>query len=203
MVNTHNLEDTLQLLDFAMIRDAVAQYTSLEPSKILATSLTPKFTADEVSALQSETREGITFLNESGTFNLPSTTDAADFIDRAELGGVLTGLELFTISESLRVLQQTRSSFVNERKATPLLYEIASDIPELDDLLQQFDSKISTRGEILDSATPDLGSIRQQVRDSYQQAVEALQKIIHSPIGEKTLQDQVISIRSERLVLQV
>ncbi|MCH2320332.1 MAG: endonuclease MutS2 [SAR202 cluster bacterium] len=203
MVSTHNLEDTLQLLDFAMIRDAVAQYTSLEPSKVLATSLTPKFTADEVSALQSETREGITFLNESGTFNLPSTTDAADFIDRAELGGVLTGLELFTISESLRVLQQTRSSFVNERKATPLLYEIASDIPELDDLLQQFDSKISTRGEILDSATPDLGSIRQQVRDSYQQAVEALQKIIHSPIGEKTLQDQVISIRSERLVLQV
>ena len=203
MVRPHNLEDTLQLLDFPIIREAVAQYTSLEPSRVLAASFIPKFTVAEVKELQSETQEGIAYLNESGTFNLPATTDAADLINRAELGGVLTGLELFTISESLRVLEQARSSFVNSRRTTPLLCDIASDIPELNDLLRQIHTKISTRGEILDSATPDLGSIRQQVRDSYQQAVEALQKIIHSPIGEKTLQDQVISIRSERLVLQV
>lgn len=203
MVRPDNLEDTLQLLDFPMIRAAVAQYTSLEPSRILASSFTPKFTVAEVTDLQSETQEGIAYLDTSGTFNLPTTTNAADLIDRAELGGVLTGLELLTITESLRVLEQARSSFVNSRRTTPLLYDIASDIPELNSLLQEIDTKIGSRGEILDSATPDLGSIRQQVRDSYQQAVEALHKIIHSPVGEKTLQDQVISIRSERLVLQV
>ena len=150
MVRPDNLEDTLQLLDFPMVRAAVAHYTSLEPSRILAASFTPKFTVAEVNELQSETQEGIAYLNTSGTFTLPTTTDAADLIDRAELGGVLTGLELFTITESLRVLEQARSSFVNSRRTTPLLCGIASDIPELNGLLQEIDTKIGSRGEVLD-----------------------------------------------------
>ena len=78
MVRPDNLEDTLQLLDFPMVRAAVAHYTSLEPSRILAASFTPKFTVAEVNELQSETQEGIAYLNTSGTLTLPTTTDAAD-----------------------------------------------------------------------------------------------------------------------------
>ena len=64
-------------------------------------------------------------------------------------------------------------------------------------------SRIGIRGEVLDSATPTLGDLRRGVREAYHRVSDALERVIHSATGRDALQDQVVSMRGDRLVVQV
>ena len=165
--------------------------------------MTPVYTAREVEELQRETRDGVAYLEESGDPDLSARVDATEAVDRASLGGVLTGKELLEVADSLEVLGRARSAFARNTASAPVLAEIASGIPDLLDVQRQVRQKIGIRGEVLDSATPTLGTLRRSVRAAYKKAVEALERVMRSPVGEEALQDNVISVRGDRLVLQV
>ena len=196
-------QKTLDALEYSEVRTAVAEHTMFPPARELAKGLTPVYTAREVEELQRETRDGIAYLDESGDVDLNATGDSSEAIFRANLGGMLTGKELLEVVDSVEVLSRARSAFSRNTVNAPILAEIASGIPELTDIQRQIRSKIGLRGEVLDSATPILGLLRQHARDAYQRTVEALERIMQSPVGQDSLQDQVISVRGDRLVLQV
>ncbi len=194
---------SLDALDYADVRAAVAAHTTFPPAEELARGIEPVYTAGEVEELQRETRDGVRYLEESGDPDLSMRVDATESVDRADLGGVLTGKELNEVADSLEALGRARSAFARNVMSAPVLAEIASDIPDLLDIQRQVRLKIGIRGEVLDRATPTLGGLRRSVRAAYQRTVEALERVMRSPVGEEVLQDQVISVRSDRLVLQV
>ncbi len=194
---------SLDALDYSEVRDAVAGNTTFPLAEELARGIAPVYTAREVEELQRETRDGVAYLEESGDPDLSARVDAGEAVDRASLGGVLTGKELLEVADSLEVLGRARTAFARNTASAPVLAEIASAIPDVSDVQRQVKGKIGIRGEVLDSATPTLGPLRRSVRAAYQRTVEALERVMRSPVGEDALQDQVISVRSDRLVLQV
>ena len=194
---------SLDALDYSEVREAVAGNTTFPLAEELARELAPVYTAREVEELQRETRDGVAYLEESGDPDLSARVDAGEAVDRARLGGVLTGKELLEVADSLEVLGRARTAFARNTASAPVLAEIAAAIPDLSDVQRQVKGKIGIRGEVLDSATPTLGQLRRSVRAAYQRTVEALERVMRSPVGEEALQDQVISVRSDRLVLQV
>ena len=194
---------SLELLDFPAIRERVAHHTTFFPASKLALGLTPTYVAGEVDRLQRETAEGLVFLEETGDVDLHAAEDASSAVDRAGLEGTLTGLELLSVAESLDVQRRARSAVLRVRNTVPLLARIAQGIPDLHAVQKRINSSIGRRGEVVDDATPSLGPLRKQVREAYQRAAEALEGVIQSRVGRETLQDQVISIRGDRLVLQV
>jgi DNA mismatch repair protein MutS2 len=194
---------SLDALDYSDVRAAVVEHTTFPLAEELARAIAPVYTAREIEELQRETRDGVAYLEESGDPDLSTNVDATEAVDRAGLGGVLTGKELLEVADSLEVLGRARSAFARNTASAPVLAEIASGIPDLLEVQRQVRSKIGIRGEVLDSATPTLGALRRSVRASYQRAVEALERVMRSPVGEDALQDNVISVRSDRLVLQV
>lgn len=196
-------QKTLDALDYSEVRAAVAEHSMFPPARELANGLAPVYTAREVEELQHETRDGVAYLDESGDVDLTATGDASEAIYRASLGGMLTGKELLEVANSVEVLGRARSAFSRNVVSAPILADIASGIPELTEIQRQIRAKIGLRGEVLDSATPILGVLRQHTRDAYQRTVEALERIMQSPVGQDALQDQVISVRGDRLVLQL
>ena len=194
---------SLDALDYSDVRAAVVAHTTFPLAEELARAIAPVYTAREIEELQRETRDGVAYLEESGDPDLSTNVDATEAVDRAGLGGVLTGKELLEVADSLEVLGRARTAFARNTASAPVLAEIASGIPDLLEVQRQVRSKIGIRGEVLDSATPTLGALRRSVRASYQRAVEALERVMRSPVGEDALQDNVISVRSDRLVLQV
>ena len=194
---------SLELLDFPAIRERVAHHTTFLPASKLALGLTPTYVAGEVDRLQRETAEGLAFLEETGDVDLHAAEDASSAVDRAGLDRTLTGLELLSVAESLDVQRRARSAVLRVRNTVPLLARIAQGIPELHAVQKRINSSIGRRGEVVDDATPSLGPLRKQVREAYQHAAEALEGVIQSRVGREALQDQVVSIRGDRLVLQV
>ena len=64
-------------------------------------------------------------------------------------------------------------------------------------------SAIAPDGSVLDSAAPGLGLLRRQIRDAYADVDTAMERVIGTSAPQGALQDRVVSVRSERLVLQV
>ena len=204
--NPHNdaiRRKSLDALDYPAVQAAVAEHTAFPPAKDLARSLSPAYDPATVDLLQRETRDGMAYLEESGDPDLHAPSDASDPLERARLGGTLTGKELLEVADAVATLGRARTAFSRNNAVCPTLAEIASNIPDLSDIPHQIRSKIGLRGEVLDSAAPGLGTLRRQVREAYQRTVEALERIMRSSNARTALQDNVISVRSDRLVLQV
>ena len=195
--------ETLGLLDFQTIRQRLADHTSFYGARRLALELTPSYQRDEVERLQSETAEGRLLLKEVGGVSLHAGSNISQALARAELEGVLTGLELVAVSQSLEVQGGARSAVRQVRDRVALLVVLADGIPDLGELQSQINRRIGANGEVVDDATPALRAIRSQVSQAYGVVTEALTGVIHSPTGREALQDQVISVRGDRLVVQV
>ena len=146
----------LDLLDFHAVRQQVADRATFFPARQLALQLTPSYQVHEVEELQLETAEGRALLEEVGDVDLHTTADSSSSVTRAALGGLLTGLELLVVAESLEVQSRARSIVSKAAPRVRLLAAIGEAIPDVSDVRRNISSLISSRGEIVDDATPNL-----------------------------------------------
>jgi len=153
--------------------------------------------------LHMETAEAITILEDGKDLLFRSAKDVSGSVARASKNGLLTGLELIEISKMIELQRTVKSTVGSFDDSTPILGDIAEQIPDLGEISRQIGSSIGAMGEVLDNASPGLGRLREEVRRIYKELEAALGLVINSPDGVEALQDQVISMRSNRLVIQI
>lgn len=195
-------EEVLGMLDFPALRRALATHVRFGPAKARAALISPSFDALTVAELHAETVQGRRFLAAVGDLDLTLEVDASDSVDRAALGGVVTGEELVAIAEAMAVHSRAAALAGRAAAVAPTLASIAGRIPDLSDVEVTIGRAISTRGDVKDGATPELRSLRARVRSAYGGVTAALSRMIDSNL-QSALQDRVISLRAERFVLQV
>ena len=194
---------TQALLEFHTIRERVANRASYFPAHQLALSLRPSYDAYEVELLQQETAEGRAVLDRSGEVDMYSPDDIGESVVRASIGGILTGMELLAIAQTLDVHARAKNGILAVRQHAPILADIAQSIPNLRELTRQIRSRIGDRGEVRDDATHTLRALRTQIRQAYRRVTDSLNSLIQASQSDNALQDNVISIRNDRLVVQV
>ena len=185
------------------MRDRVAACATFPPAKGLAEDMAPSSDPEIVRALQQETTEARILLNRGLSLSLPPVEHTPELIRRAELGGTLTGEELLDVSALLSATAQARQAIAQQREYAPTLSELAGSAPDLRPLSADIASAIAPDGSVLDSAAPGLGLLRRQIRDAYADVDTAMERVIGTSAPQGALQDRVVSVRSERLVLQV
>lgn len=194
---------TQEILEFHLIRERVAERALFFPARQLALQLTPAWDAREVAELQQETAEGRAVMDNGGDVDMYSEADIDESVARAALGGILTGMDLLAIAAALDVHHRARSGILSVRQHAPLLADVADGIPDLRELACQIRARIGSRGEVRDDATHTLRALRSQIRQAYQRVTASLNTLIQSSQADNALQDNVISIRNDRLVVQV
>ena len=191
------------MVDYDFVKQKLGDFCTFSGSRKIANGMFPSYFQPTVSRLQIETEEGIRLISNTGSFSLREIKDHGDSIKIADLGGVLTGQELLIIANTIEALSKARNTLMECPEELPVLLELAKEIPDLSYLAYSITSKIAGNGLVLDSATPNLGNIRRQVRESYSRVTGALESIIFESEMLGTIQDDVISIRGDRLVVQV
>lgn len=194
---------TQEILEFHLIRERVAERALFFPARQRALQLTPAWDAREVAELQQETAEGRAVMDNGGDVDMRSEADIDESVARAALGGILTGMDLLAIAAALDVHHRARSGILSVRQHAPLLADVAEGIPDLRELARQIRARIGNRGEVRDDATHTLRALRSQIRQAYQRVTASLNTLIQSSQADNALQDNVISIRNDRLVVQV
>jgi DNA mismatch repair protein MutS2 len=211
--NTNNPEDSTptqtltersrELIEWPKLLEMLAGRTQMFRARELALALEPSYNERDVERLQEETAEARRILDESGDIGLGGLIDPRLYIDRAELGGVLDGEELRRTGQVLRSLWEAREAAHALGRQTPLVGTLAALIPDLRWIDERIGEAINERGNIRDSATPNLGKLRSGVGDNYRKLANHLQRLISKPSVRDAIQAPVIATRGDRLVVEV
>ncbi|MCI0877617.1 MAG: endonuclease MutS2 [Chloroflexi bacterium] len=195
-------DQSVGLLDFQQIRSQLASYTRTVMGREAGLSLAPSRDLMEVASRQQETTESRQFLENGGSLEFGPDIDFREYAQRALLGGLLRGDELYAIRELVGAARFTRNNLVRHEEL-PLLSGYADSLPDLGAIEQAIASAISPAGEVLDNASPMLRDLRQESRDVHQRLNEVMERNLRRFQRQEVVQEPIITQRNGRLVLLI
>ncbi len=195
-------ENSLRLLEFSLIREKLAGYTSFALAEELAMGLAPSHETSQVSHMQQETAEARRFLDTGSSLDISLAKDLRQVFERAALGGVLSGEELRDVRDTLQAIRTARIEVIRQPDL-PILGAMAHGLIALRDLEKEIDAAIGQSGEVLDSASPSLRALRSDTRSAYQQLMDSLERTLKRMERHNVLQEPIITQRNGRMVVLV
>lgn len=197
----------LDVLEFDKIKEQLKQHASSSLAKEKIDELWPSNDLDVVNRLQDETDEAMVVLRLKGHAPLGGLKDVRAHVKRAKIGGVLSPSELIDIASTLYASRQMKhfvDEMVEEEDVNlPYLSEYVRQITVLTNEEKKIKRCIDDSGEVLDSASETLRSLRASKRSTEARVREKLESIIRSSSAQKMLSDAVITIRNDRYVIPV
>ncbi|CAM3946700.1 endonuclease MutS2 [Mesobacillus thioparans] len=195
----------LKTLEFDKIRAQLIEHTSSSLGREKAVALLPSVDFAEVSRLQEETDEAAKVLRLKGNVPLGGIHDIRPHVKRAQIGGMLSPHELVQVASTVHASRQMKRFVEDLQDVTevPILLSYTEGIIVLANLEESIRNAIDEGGEVLDSASEALRSLRQQMRSREARVREKLESMIRSSNASKMLSDAIITIRNDRFVIPV
>jgi len=190
------------LLEFDQVREQIAAYTKTVVGGERARALTPTRDLLEIATRQQETSEAKQYLEQGGGLEFGPEEDFRELLQRALLGGLLRGEELFLVRELLRAARYDRTE-LGRHEEIPLLTSISENIPELGDLERAISGAISPAGEVLDNASPVLHNLRREARNAQNRLNEIMERNLRRLQRAELVQEPLITQRNGRMVLLI
>lgn len=196
-------EKSLATLELPAVLEMLSQQAVGETAKENALALTPATDKAEVKRRLDETGAAKTMMVVRGSPSFSGVKDVRASLARADLGGALNTRELLDIARVLQCARLVRGYIADDGVGKTSIDHLFYALHANKFLEEKISTSIVGEDEIADSASPELASIRRQMRAAAARARDALQKIISSPSYAKALQEPIITMRSDRFVVPV
>ncbi|KQB92262.1 Endonuclease MutS2 [Geobacillus sp. PA-3] len=196
----------LRILEFDKVKEQLAEHASSALGLEKIAALVPSSDLDEVAVWLEETDEAAAVLRLRGYVPLDGVVDIRSHLKRAAIGGVLSPIELLEVAATAaasRQMKQLIMSLHDEHGGLARLADYADELAEVPALEEDIRRSIDDHGEVLDTASDRLRSLRGQIRAAEARIREKLESIIRSPSAQKRLSDAIITIRNDRYVIPV
>lgn len=155
----------------------------------------------ESEALLAQTRETYRLEQSSlGGLKFGGVRDIGAALEQAGHYGVLPGETLIAIATTLAGTRQLRRN-IDDQEDLPILQALVAELRTYPELEQEINRCIDDRGQVADRASPQLASIRQQMRTLRQRIYERLQRILQRQAN--AVQEALITQRGDRFVIPV
>ncbi len=192
---------SLLVLEFPTVRARLADETNFPPSRRLAEALEPCDDPVIVARALQETDEARAFIAEHPSAGIGGARDIEGAVERAARGGRLETRQLLEVRDTLEAAERLAEALADERR--PLLRELGRAIQPLPALRATLERSIDPSGELLDSASPALGSLRRAVRIAYDRLRSRLDELVHGGELAGALQEPIVTLRNGRYVVPV
>ncbi|ANU25688.1 endonuclease MutS2 [Planococcus versutus] len=200
-------ERALRTLEFYKIRDEVARYCTSSLGKAHVDNLLPSTDLNKVNQLLEEMDEGAQVLRVKNNVPMGGIFDVRLHSRRAQIGGSLSPIELMEVSSTIRASRILRQFFetIQEEGVVqiPHFLKKKESMPILTALEHAINMCIDDNGAVLDSASTELRSIRQQLRTQESRVRERLESLVRGKNASKMLSDSIVTIRNDRFVIPV
>lgn len=192
------------VLEFDRIRKDLAALTVSPMGFLKAAELLPQADLSLVKRMQQETSEARLLVSRSA-FAPVAVDDITPLLTRAAKGALLYGPDLARVKVFIRAARRWPQFFKESEQLElyPLLNELATLIKPAVELGSQLERTVDEEGGILDSASPEIGSIRAKKQNLQNKIRDKLEDYIRGSHYRRYLQEALITIRSGRYVLPV
>ena len=196
-------EKSLGTLELPAVLEMLSAQAVGETAKERALALTPSGEIHEVQHRLEETTAAKTMMTVRGSPSFSGVRDVRPSLARADLGGALNTRELLDISRVLQCARLVKGYLADDSVGRTCIDHLFSALRANKFLEEKISTSIVGEDEIADGASPELATIRRQMRAAAARARDALQKILSSPSYARALQEPIITMRSDRYVVPV
>ena len=199
---TDLFEKSMETLELPRVLSLLADQAVTEEGKERARRLRPETDPAEVALRLKETTAAVNKMVLRGSPSFSGVKPVAGSLQRADMGGSLNTRELLDIAGVLAAARSAKEYGESDgEEKSPIDVHFHSLHPNrfLEDKIT---GSIVGDGELADSASPELASIRRHIRATESKVRDILQKIISSSQA-KYLQESIITQRSGRYVVPV
>ncbi len=192
---------SLHTLEFPKILERLATYCAFSLSAEKARALQPASDFDEAQRRQIVTREAVALLNSHPDLTIGGAHDIRLAVDLAKHGGVLLPKDLLEVKSTLIAARTLARQIERLSLAYPNLSAIAAQISPPYGLIEAISRALSDYGDILDDASPELATIRRDLRLVHERLLSKMQRMISDPKNAPLLQEALITQRDGRYVI--
>ncbi len=191
-------------LEFNKILNHIGKFCYTSKGKEHVNSLLPLETTTEILLEGKYVTQARDLINEAGYPPIASINDPLRDLHLSKIeGAVLTARSVFNIFELAICSAQLKSYLVNNRTLAPELSNFATFLFE-DKLFERYISTIfDSSGEIKDTASKTLQSLRKEIRERSEELRRFVSKIAKDLTDKDLSRDNYLTLRDGRLVVPV
>ena len=193
----------LKALEFDKVLDILSVRGCNEDAKNILRELRPETKLINAQRLIKMTEEAYILLAKYGGPSFGGLSNVTNALSRAAAGGVLSMKELLTIAGTLRAVRgiaEWRNNSGQNELSIDIYFNGLMPNKFLED---KINAAILSEDEMSDNASPELASIRRQIKNKENSVREQLEKLIRSQSLKAVLQDAIITQRNGRYVVPV
>jgi len=192
---------TLELLEYHEVLGIIAGNTSTPQGRESVYRLQPLETREEIRIVEEEIEEAVRFRSEGGRihFDLPDIDDILQELKSPS--SLLEPVQFLAVFHYLHFLELCRRELA--AGSTPRLLSYAEQVPLPRGLMGRIDNAIDEKGNIRESAHPELADVRRSHSRARAQVQEFLRRIMDGPKSRFLIDEPFITQRADRFVLPV
>jgi DNA mismatch repair protein MutS2 len=196
-------ERAIKTLEYHKIIAKVQEYAATTMGKEKVRELSPLTSLSEIGEAQQITSEAVRLLIDSERAPLGGIFDIRISLKKASIGGTLSVQELLEVGSTLRGSRLMREYLIGTGMDLRILPEWGGRLAVFPGLERELERCLSPDGEVLDSASSKLRSLRSQSKVYQNRVRDKLDAIVKSSENSKYLQDTIVSLRNDRYVIPV
>lgn len=193
-------QKTLDSLEYPKVLNELANFSRCNYSKELCLNLLPEKKPEIIQTLLSFTKEALNILNQAVDIPLEFVIDLSKIDFRPEY---FEETELIDFSKTLRSSRLVKNFLRENSDSESLLFHLSKKLyvnKELEDkIVETFDENYNVKH----NATQTLSGLYSSLKDTEDNLKFTVTKLLNSPDFNKHLQEQIYTVRDDRIVFQV
>ena len=193
----------IRVLEYDKILKKLATFCAFGGGEELATSLLPSDDLRTISEWMEQTDEACRLLDQKTDIYFGGVYDVRHLIAKSERGSILIPTELVEVRTTLMRARTLRNTLTRLNRQFPRLADIAFAIEPCEHVIGEISRCINDRAEVVDSASPELGRIRAQLRVAQDRLLSTLDRLVQNIDVTPYLQEAIVTQRQGRYVIPV
>jgi len=196
----------LAILEFDKVLDLLEDRCTYSVASELALDLAPSDHAPTARRALALTDEAKALLGSVPDFSVRGARDIREIVRGAQLGILLNTAQLLEIQDTLGAARNLRRAFrrlPNPEGRYPGLSDVIVAVEEFPGLEADIGRTVGGRGEILDTASPELARIRSSLRTAHNRLLDRLNGLLTSQKYGNAIREPIITMRDGRYVIPV
>lgn len=196
-------EKSTQTLELPKILAQLARHTTFSAGADLARMLHPTGDLEQARNWQRETAEARLLMENKVNFTLGGARDVREPALQATRGVLIEAQVLLDIRQTLRRATTVKRTVGRMKGTYPLLADIANQLEECAEVQESIGRVLNEKGEVLDTASPQLALVRRDLKVAYDKLQTRLSRLIGSTTNAPFLQEAIITTRNGRYVIPI
>lgn len=193
-------QKTLDSLEYPKVLNELANFSRCNYSKELCLNLLPEKKPEIIQTLLNFTKEALDILNQAVDIPLEFVIDLSKIDFRPEY---FEETELIDFSKTLRSSRLVKNFLRENSDSESLLFNLSKKLYVNKDLEDTISDTFDENYNVKHNATQTLSGLYSSLKDTEDNLKITVTKLLNSPDFNKHLQEQIYTVRDDRIVFQV